>query len=240
MLLTRLSINTLLVCSLASQVAIADSWNVTQSVYSNSNTDLEQLHGTHNSKHAVNMINPSENEDSEQITSSIQSFSLEGNNLLLLQDVTTSSQQAVNLISTKEVTSSTQIVSNIDHATLIQGSSSSDNIQAFNIAIADRIDELDQSVSVDTVEFISQGMENIQAGNYVEAKSARGVTQSFNARHVSFSLSSSDSIQAGNIAKGTIEEVEQNFTADSINVAFSNNYHGSSIQAANYQETTDH
>ena len=232
-------ISLILICNLSSIPTFADSWNVTQTVYSNSDTDLEQLHGTHNSMHAVNMINPSENEESEQITSSIQSFSLEGSNLLLLQDEAFSSMQAINLMSTKEVTSSTQVVSNIDHARLIQGSSSSENIQAFNIAIADRIDELDQSVSVDTVEFISQGSESIQAGNYVEAHSGRGITQSFNARYATFSLSGSDSIQAGNIALGT-EEVEQNFTANTINVSFSDNDHGSSIQAANYQESVDH
>lgn len=225
--------------------AFGDSWTLTQTAITQTATTLFQANAN-NAKQGVNVINL--NNAQGVVVNADQTFTTSGHNVTLSQDATNASHQAVNYIAAAHITAATQTVTQVDAVLLKQQNSSSNSLQALNIAITTgagtQINQLVQTVSANSASFDSTGSGNIQAGNYLQADSlsatAGDVVQNFTiSGNVTYALTGANNLQAGNVAINNVGfkptgTIIQHFSAANVNATFSDTDANGSIMAANY------
>ena len=211
--------------------ACADSWDVTQTVNTTGDINLEQSNST-TSIQAINAVNLGDN----STVKAVQGVDTNGHNINLTQSGN-GNKQAANYIKAKHIENSSQTV-NAKNVTL--SSSGDNNIQALNLAIAQDTTGLTQTVNLTgAANFTLINATNTkQAGNYLDTDNVVGnVNQSFTIpSDINYSDSNgSNNIQAGNLLirsnTGSVNgTISQNYSANSVTVTTSTN----ATQTANY------
>jgi len=217
----------------SSTILFADSWSVTQVVFVNNGnlTSVSQINSSA-SLQGINVVHV----NNGHVDNSNQSIAITGR-INLSQQSTQTSHQAMNYISSNEISDTSQSISG-NSVFLTQDSESNNNIQALNMAIGTQIDNLNQLISVSSVDFSGLGTNNIQAGNYINSPTTNA-NQVFLVDTVFYGGAGSNIKQAGNMAitnnSVTGGIVNQSFQADNVSVDFSEFDSASlSIKAANY------
>ncbi len=228
---------------LATSVACADGWSITQDVDLDNHLTMSQT-GSAQASQALNHISIDKNATTGTLENSRQTIRFGGKDLTLRQAASThSSYQAANLITAGQVTNTQQTLTGVGVLHFHQAADIGDgNVQAGNAIISLNAlpSQFHQRVTADEVVFEQEGgANNIQAGNFARTGEA-DITQGFDVTsgNVLYYQAGTDNVQAGNVvlmeSSSLNSSVTQNFTAAGIRVDYSSTDSNGSVKTANY------